>query len=115
MRPFSTPATLSATVRGSKSPIPLKVFAAKEVPKGVSARIWGKRTIYPAAFMMGGNFPSRVALDMGGNVLERVGKSRLKTQKVPAAAIAEAMVNDAVSSGLVAQGQERVIANVRRA
>lgn len=51
---------------------------------------------------------------MGGNVLERVGKSRLKTQKVPGAAIAEAMVNDAVSSGLAAQGQERIIASVRR-
>jgi len=114
VRPFSTPATLSATVRGSKSPIPLKVFAAKEAAKGVSARIWGRRTIYPGAFIMGGNFPNRVALGMGGNVMKRVGKSRLPITKVPGAAIAEAMVNDAVSSALVAQSQERIIANVRR-
>ena len=46
--------------------------------------------------------------------MKRVGKSRLKIQKVPGAAIAEAMVNDAVSSALVAQGQERIIVNVRR-
>lgn len=114
VRPFSTPATLSATVRGSKSPIPLKSFSAKETPKGVSARIWGKRTIYPGRFIRGGTFPGRVDLSMGGHVFVRSGKSRLPIEKEPGAAIAEAFAKQAVSAALVSHGQERIIANVRR-
>ncbi|NKW09430.1 hypothetical protein HGG76_05910 [Ochrobactrum tritici] len=47
IRPFSTPQTLTAVIKGSGSVIPLKAFKAKEDGDGVTAKIWGKRFIIP--------------------------------------------------------------------
>lgn len=114
VRPYSTPATLTAVVRGSGSPIPLKAFNAKETRPGVVASIWGEKRLYPGAFIKGGLFPKRVEIGLGGHVFERLGSSRLPIDKVPGAAIADAMTKDAVSDALVTIGQERMIANITR-
>jgi hypothetical protein len=39
--------------------IRLKYLSPKETPPGVVARPFGKRTLYPRSFMMGGAFPNR--------------------------------------------------------
>ena len=62
--------------------ISLKFFGARETRKGVTAAPWGKRKLYPAAFIKGGRFPNRVALGMGGQVFVRAGKSRMPIQKL---------------------------------
>ena len=62
--------------------ISLKYFGARETKKGVTAAPWGKRKIYPMAFVKGGHAPNRVALRMGGHVFARTGKSRTPIVKV---------------------------------
>jgi len=58
----------------------LKFFRARETRKGVSAAPWNSRQVYPHTFIKGGKFPDRVALDMGGHVFKRAGRSRLPLQ-----------------------------------
>ncbi|WP_127076004.1 hypothetical protein [Rhodomicrobium lacus] len=112
--PYSRPETLTATVRGSKSQIPLKAFKAKETPAGVVASIWGQKKLYPGAFIRGGRFPARVPLQMGEHVFKRAGSRRFPIRKEAGASIAEAFVQDAITKALVAQGQERLMANIKR-
>jgi len=114
VRPYSTPATLTAVVRGSGSEIPLKAFAAKEAGQGVTAKIWGQAASYPGAFIMGGKPGARVPLKMGGHVFEREGGPRLPISRVPGAAIAEAMAKDAVSGVNETYGVERLQINLMR-
>lgn len=114
VRPFSTAKSLTAIVRGSGSPIPLKVFNAHETEDGVEATIWGAKRLHPGAFIRGGNFPNRVELSLGDNVFHRAGTKRLPIEKTPGAAIAEAMVEGAVSNTLVRIGRDRMMANVMR-
>ncbi len=115
VRPFSTAKTLTAIVCGSGSPIPLKVFDAHETEDGVVATIWGAKRLHPGAFIKGGTFPNRVELSIPGfNVYHRAGTKRLPIEKTPGAAIAEAMVESAVSNTLVRIGRDRMMANVMR-
>lgn len=52
----------------------LKYLAPRETPQGVSARPWGKRTVFPRTFMKGGKFPNRVAVPaFKGHVFRRLG------------------------------------------
>jgi len=114
IRPMATADLLEATVRGSKSPLPLKIFKAKETPAGVTVRIWGKKQVLPHAFIRGGKFPDRKDLGMGGHIFARIGKNRSPIRKVPGATIAEAMVQPAISNALVKLGQERMLVNLKR-
>lgn len=114
VRPYSTPQTLTAIVRASNSPIPLKAFEAKDTPKDVRAKIWGKRTVFPGRFILGGTFPNRKDIGMGGHVFVRRGKKRLPLDKEPGASIAEGFVRDRISDTLVSHSQERIIHNVLR-
>lgn len=120
IRPFSKPDTLSATVRGSASEIPLKAFNAKEVPGGVVATIWGAKRMHPGAFIHGGPQDGHNReLGMGGHVFVRTGKTwagakRGAIVKAKGAAIAEAMARGAVQSANEAYALERLTANVMR-
>lgn len=114
VRPFSTPKTLMATVRGSGSPIPLSAFDAHETDEGVVATIWGSTQLHPGAFIKGGAFPLRVDLKMGGHVFHRVGSKRLPIARSKGAAISEAMANDTISNVLVTHGKERLLVNLKR-
>lgn len=115
IRPGSTPATLTAIVRGSGSLIPLKVFSARERGTGVTAKIWGASTFYPGGFIYGG--PKRGhnrPLGMGNHVFRRAGSKRLPIERIPGASIAEAMSQDAVMSASETYGVERLEVNVLR-
>lgn len=54
--------------------IRLKYFDARETRKGVTAKAFGKRTLYPGTFMKGGRFPNRVLVpQFDGHVYRRIG------------------------------------------
>lgn len=114
VRPFSTPETLTATVRGSATLIPLKVFKVRETKKGVRAKIMGEMKTFPGAFIRGGTFPNRTELPMSGDVFKRRGKSRLPIDKMQGVRLSEAMADSAVADTLKAHGTERLLANVMR-
>ncbi|WP_298981539.1 hypothetical protein [uncultured Roseibium sp.] len=67
------------TARGGD--VALKYFDARETRKGVSARPFGKRTVFRGTFIKGGRFPSRKNLSMGGHVYARTGRGRLPIEK----------------------------------
>ncbi|OHV85981.1 hypothetical protein LCM4579_00010 [Ensifer sp. LCM 4579] len=121
IRPRATPQTLTATVRGSASEIPLKAFHAKEVEGGVVARIWGSAVKHPGAFIFGGPDNNRNRdLGMGGHVFHRLGKTWTgKGKRGPIARarggkISEAMAQDAVSTANERYAIERLQVNVLR-
>ncbi|RCL03055.1 MAG: hypothetical protein JSC189_000466 [Candidatus Tokpelaia sp. JSC189] len=114
IRPMATADLLEATVHGSKSPIPLKIFKAKETPIGVTVRIWGKKQLLPNAFIRGGKFPDRKDLGMDGHIFARISKNRSPIHKGSGATIAEAMVQQVISNALVKLSQEHMLVNLKR-
>jgi len=68
------------TVRGGD--IRLKHFAARETRGGVSANPFGVRKTFPGTFIMGGRFPGRRKLNMGGQVWQRTSPGRLPIEVV---------------------------------
>ena len=59
--------------------IRLKYLSPKETRAGVTAKPWGKRTLYPGTFMRGGWWPNRVdAPALQGHVWRRLNKSGTK-------------------------------------
>lgn len=69
--------SLAYVIKSKGGNIRLKYFDARETRKGVTAAPWGKRRLYPGAFIKGGRFPNRVALNLNGQVFMRTGKARL--------------------------------------
>jgi hypothetical protein len=67
---------LAFVIKSKGGNIRLKYFDARETRKGVTAAPWGKRRLYPGAFIKGGRFPNRVALKLNGQVFERRGRVR---------------------------------------
>ena len=63
----------------------LKEFGARQTAKGVSAAPWGKRRVFPHAF---------IAPTLGGHVFIREGRSRLPIRKLWGPAIPREMVKD---------------------
>lgn len=56
--------------------IRLKYLSPRETRKGVVAKPWGKRTLYPGTFMRGGRWPNRVdAPKLDGHVWRRLNTS----------------------------------------
>jgi hypothetical protein len=102
---YSTPSTLSATVLGSGRPISLKEFGARQTRKGVSARVWGRRQMYPGAF---------IVESIGGHVLHRLTSMRFPIEKMWGAGIAQVMSQDHVSSVILDFGQTRLHVNAQR-
>lgn len=73
--------------------IRLKFFNARETSKGVTAAPWNKRQLYPGTFIKGGRFPNRKTLKMGGQVMQRDGRSRTPIHGIKSGLfIAEEMV-----------------------
>jgi len=73
----------SYTIKSKGGNVRLQFFKAKETRAGVSAAPWNARRVFASTFIKGGQFPNRVALNMGGAVLIRAGKARypMKTIK----------------------------------
>lgn len=68
------PGRLSYTMVTKGGQVRLKYLAPRETRAGVSAKPWGKRTVFPGTFMMAGKFPNRVKVDaFGGHVWRRLG------------------------------------------
>jgi hypothetical protein len=63
-------------IRSKGGNVRVMFFHARETRAGVSAAPWNARRVYPHTFMKGGRFPKRVALKLGGAVLERAGSAR---------------------------------------
>lgn len=84
------------TIRSKGGDIRLKYFGAHETAKGVSAAPWNSRRVYPATFIKSGWWPNRVKPIANGQVLRRVGKSKLPVTVVRSGLyIAEEMVKGA--------------------
>lgn len=105
INPHSSPSTLSATVIGSGRPISLKEFGARQNRKGVSARVWGRRQLYPGSF---------IVESLGGHVYHRLTRRRLPIEKMWGAGIAQVMAQEHVSSVIVQHGQDRLQKNTQR-
>ncbi|OCC05129.1 hypothetical protein BA190_09440 [Labrys sp. WJW] len=111
IRPWSTPATLKATVVGSGRPINTKHFGAHQNAKGVGAVIWGKAQFYPHAFVVD---------SLGGNVFTNTRGYNEKSGRHNAleahfgAGIAQVMTEHAVERVLITYGKERLEVNVKR-
>lgn len=59
--------------------IRLKYLAPRETRPGVTAKPWGKRTLFPGTFMKGGAFPNRkVVAKFDGHVYRRLNTSGTK-------------------------------------
>lgn len=59
--------------------IRLKYFSPKETDEGVAAKPFGKRVLYPGAFMRGGRWPNRVVVPgFKGHVFYRIGYGKRK-------------------------------------
>ena len=58
--------------------IRLKYLAPRETRPGVTAKPWGKRTLFPDTFMKGGAFPNRHGGNFGGHVMRRLNTTGTK-------------------------------------
>lgn len=107
IRPFSQPETLEATVKGQGAPLPLAKFGAKQTRKGVTAKAWGKRKLYPGAFL--------ATMKSGhSGAFVRKGKKRLPIKEMWGPGVGKTMAQGAVSDTLQTFGTERLQANVLR-
>jgi len=105
INPYSNPATLTAHVKGSGKPLPLKDFGAAQNARGVTATVWGKAQFYPHAFIV----PS-----LGGHAYHRVGPERLPIDKMWGSGIAQVMTQKEIARVLVSYGRERLAINTQR-
>jgi hypothetical protein len=67
------PARHSYELVATGKQIPLREFAARQTRRGVSARPWGQRRVFPGTF---------VVRALGGHVFRRVGRARLPIVKL---------------------------------
>jgi hypothetical protein len=67
------PARQSYELVATGKPIPLREFAARQTRRGVSARPWEQRRVFPGTFIV------RV---LGGHVFRRAGRARLPIVKL---------------------------------
>jgi hypothetical protein len=88
--------------------IALKHFGPRETRAGVSAAPFGKRQVFAGTFTMGGRFPNRVPLGMGGHVFKREGASRFPIEKQKSGVIIPAEM----VKGATAQAFERTVTTV---
>lgn len=107
VRPFSTPATLEAIVRGRGIPLPLSFFKPRQTKAGVSANAWGETKIYPGTFMATMKSGHR-------GVFVRKGRKRLPIKELWGPGVAQVMAKDAVTSALESYAVARLEANIMR-
>ena len=77
----STPATLTYRMTSFGGDIALRHFKARETRRGVSATPFGQRKVFPGTFIMGGTFPNRTVIGMGGQVFKRTEAGRFPIEK----------------------------------
>lgn len=69
------PSRLLYEMRTKGGEIRLKFFSPRETRKGVSAKPFGKRKVFPGTFMKGGRFPNRVEVPaFHGHVMKNLGR-----------------------------------------
>lgn len=87
--------TLTYSMESTGGDIALKYFDARETRRGVTAKPFGKRQLFPGTFMKGGHFPKRVSINMAGHVWARTGSARLPIEKqTSGVAIPAEMIKD---------------------
>ncbi len=79
-------ATLTAIIRCSGGPIPLKHFKAYQTRKGVSAAPWRNRKTYKSAF---------IVARLGGHAFWRTGSKRLPIERIAGPNVPKEIVKDA--------------------
>jgi len=108
----ATAGRLVYAVRATGGDIPLKYFDPKETRKGVSARPFGERRVFPHTFIKGGLFPNRKTLNMGGHVFEPasgIGKWGRPFEKAESGVVLPAeMVKGATAKAWERTGQRRL-------
>lgn len=86
-------------IRSHGGNIRLKFFNPRETAKGVTAAPWSSRRLYPATFIRAGWWPNRKQPIAGGQVLQRVGRSKYPIKVVRSGLfIPEEMVKGASAS-----------------
>ncbi|RWX72565.1 hypothetical protein [Mesorhizobium sp. M2A.F.Ca.ET.039.01.1.1] len=83
---------LQFAIVGTGRPLPLKVFGPRQFGAGTKATVWGRRQLFPGAFM--GPRPGEIAPRLGGQVFHRDGKSRLPIEMLYGPGIANELVKD---------------------
>jgi hypothetical protein len=102
-RTATSSATLLTTAIEAKGEyLLLKYFKPKQLKKGVSATVWGKRQRYRGAFGAPGDNPNLVA--RLGTPFHRLGKSRLPIKPLYGANLAVEMVKDNPPKVFLASG-----------
>jgi hypothetical protein len=81
------PGNQSFEITASGRPIPLADFAPRQTRRGVSARPWGQRRVFPGTFIV----PS-----LGGQVFRRAGRGRLPIVKLWGPSLPREMLRDEV-------------------
>lgn len=78
----STPQTLTYEMTARGGDVSLKYFDARETRRGVSARPFGLRKVFPGTFMKAGWWPHRVAKPgWNGQVFKRAGLGKFPIEK----------------------------------
>ena len=81
------PGNQSFEITAAGRPIPLAEFDARQTRRGVSARPWGQRRVFPGTF---------IVEKLGGQVFRRVGRARLPIVKLWGPSIPREMLRDEV-------------------
>ncbi|MER9706048.1 phage tail protein [Mesorhizobium sp. M0204] len=105
--PYSTPATLTAVVRGSGRPIALVKFAARQAKAGVTANAWGTRKLYKHTF---------IATMRSGHegVFVRTSKQRNPIKELWGAGVTQVMSQAITMGEIEAEAQDKLTTNVIR-
>jgi hypothetical protein len=103
----STPATLTATVIGAGASMRLIEFQARQTKRGVTARAWGTRKLYPRSF---------IATMRSGlrQVFVRKGKKRLPIKQLWGPSVPGVMAQEAVHSAIEEHAGARLQTNIAR-
>jgi hypothetical protein len=81
------PGNQNFEITASGRPIPLAWFDARQTRRGVSARPWGSRRVFPSTF---------IVETLGGQVFRRAGRARLPIVKLWGPSMPREMLRDEV-------------------
>lgn len=91
-RKASAGGVLEGAVEARGKELSLKLFKPKQFKAGTKATVWGKRQMFPGAFM--GPRPGVVAGALGGHVWVRTSKARTPIKKLFGPSIPKEMIKD---------------------
>lgn len=84
--------SLDFQIRSRGRFLSLKDFGARQLKRGVRAKVWGRWQLFPTTFM--GPRPGVIAAALGGHVFDRVSRKRLPIRRLWGPAIPREMVRD---------------------